>query len=153
MRTPEEKEKNRLYNIEYRKTHKEQCSAYGKKRYLENIEKIKEYRKSRSDLHKVYMKEYIKERKKEFPWEFHYKCARDRCLTKNGSHPHYEKNNIKMLMTVDDFRYLWVRDKAFEMKRPTIDRINSKDNYSLANCRFLEFFDNMARRVYDKRVC
>ncbi len=50
--------------------------------------------------------------------------------------------------------WLWIRDKAGKMKRPSIDRINSGGNYTLNNCRFIELSANIHRSLkerYDKR--
>lgn len=45
---------------------------------------------------------------------------------------------IKCLITADEIRRLWIRDKASKMERPTIDRINPKGHYKFSNCRFIE---------------
>lgn len=51
-------------------------------------------------------------------------------------------------MTVEDFKYLWFRDKAFEMKTPSIDRIDTKGDYIIENCRFIEFEINNNRQKF-----
>lgn len=48
-------------------------------------------------------------------------------------------------MTIEDFKYLWFRDKAFDMKEPSIDRVNTKGDYILTNCRFIELQENRWR--------
>ena len=46
---------------------------------------------------------------------------------------------------VNDLRYLWFRDKAYLMKRPSIDRRDSKGDYTLKNCGYLELSENIGR--------
>lgn len=48
-------------------------------------------------------------------------------------------------MTVEDFKFLWFRDRAYLMKKPSIDRINSNGHYELNNCRFIELIINQSR--------
>ncbi len=77
------------------------------------------------------------------PWYPSFNCAKSRCRDKvNGSYEDYGKKGIKFLMTVDDFKTLWFRDKAYMMKRPSIDRKNNKKNYVKENCQFIELIDN-----------
>src|SRR3990167_4910641 len=45
---------------------------------------------------------------------------------------------VKHKMKVIDFKYLWERDRADELKRPSIDRIDPKKGYVLENCRFID---------------
>jgi hypothetical protein len=44
---------------------------------------------------------------------------------------------------------LWFRDKAYLMRHPSIDRIDSNGNYELNNCQFIEMKRN---RVKDRRA-
>lgn len=45
---------------------------------------------------------------------------------------------VEHKMKVIDFKYLWERDRADELKRPSIDRIDPKKGYVLENCRFID---------------
>ena len=77
------------------------------------------------------------------PWMVSHRAAKARCNNPNHNRFRwYGAKGIKFLMTTDDFKFLWFRDRAHEMKSPTIDRIDSTGNYELSNCRFLERKDN-----------
>jgi len=51
---------------------------------------------------------------------------------------------------MDEIKELWFRDKAYEMKKPTIDRINSNEHYEYSNCRFIEKALNSSLAHYKK---
>ncbi len=87
----------------------------------------------------AYNTEWYKERFKKYPWEKTYKYIHKRC-TKKIKPKHYE--NILNEITKEELKILWFRDKAYDMKKPSIDRIDSKNNYTLDNCRYLELSEN-----------
>lgn len=80
-------------------------------------------------------------------WLVGFYLARYRC-SQAGS-PYFKKG-IKFLMTKDDFKYLWFRDKAFKMKKPSIDRIDSSGNYELKNCQYIEHSENASKAYRTK---
>jgi len=41
---------------------------------------------------------------------------------------------------------MWFRDKAYEMQKPTVDRIDDKQGYVFENCRFMEHGANLSKR-------
>lgn len=85
-------------------------------------------------------------RKIKKPWFVSFDKANQRCNNPKQKHyKYYGGRGIKFLMTLDDFEFLWFRDKAYEMKRPSIDRINNDGNYIFDNCRFLELSENSGR--------
>ena len=89
------------------------------------------------------MKEYSNNRNKKIfkdkPYLKNYKNAKRRCLDRNFSgYKYYGSRGIRFLMTKEDFKFLWFRDKAFLMKQPSIDRKNSNGDYILTNCQFIE---------------
>lgn len=84
---------------------------------------------------------------KNNPWRRSYDGAKSRCAP-NGA---YYKRGTKFSMSVEEFKYLWFRDKAALMKRPSIDRIDSNGDYILSNCRFIELEQNR-RRYWCKPV-
>lgn len=86
------------------------------------------------------------------PWMSHYQSARDRCNRKKNAHYHlYGGKGIKFLMTTKDFKFLWYRDKAYLMKQPSIDRINSKMSYTFDNCQFIEITLNRSKDVVGEK--
>jgi hypothetical protein len=91
-----------------------------------------------------YMKKNYRDRYNEkYPWMKSYSNAQQRCCNpKNTNYPKYGGKGIKFFMTSKDFEHLWKRDNAGLMKKPSIDRIDSKKDYTLENCRFIEFSEN-----------
>ncbi len=77
------------------------------------------------------------------PWMRGYDRARSRCVYKRSR---YNQRGIKFLMTKEDFRMLWYRDKAELMKQPSIDRKDTRGDYTVENCRYIEFLANCMRR-------
>jgi hypothetical protein len=73
------------------------------------------------------------------PWYIKWDTVRKRCSYKSGL---YAIKGIKNLLTCEDVKFLWFRDKAYLMKKPSIDRINTKGNYEIRNCRFIELSEN-----------
>lgn len=50
----------------------------------------------------------------------------------------YGGRGIKCLISSLELKELWFRDKAYEMKRPSIDRIDKNGHYTKENCRYIE---------------
>lgn len=109
----------------------------------------------RAEGRRLTRRERARLRKIKYPWEVKYDRARARCENpKTEMYYRYGGRGIKMVMTKEDFKFLWFRDKAFDMKNPSIDRINNNGNYELSNCRFIEMSLNvsLAKRVSIKRI-
>lgn len=69
---------------------------------------------------------------KKNPWARAYYSSKGRAKKLGREH----------LMKVADFKELWFRDNAFEMKSPSIDRIDPSKGYVKSNCRYLERSEN-----------
>jgi len=88
---------------------------------------------TKSDLKRIAQAKW----RKRFPWRHHYDNARLRC-SPNGSY--YGRCIFKM--TVEDFKELWFRDKAYNLIKPSIDRKKNELGYIKSNCRFIEHSEN-----------
>lgn len=84
------------------------------------------------------------------PWTKFYNYAWKRCNLKNSDNYYrYGGRGIKFLLTMNDIAYLWFRDKAYKMKQPSLDRIDSDGNYEFKNCQFLELRDNIRKQTWE----
>jgi len=94
----------------------------------------------------MYNKAACKRYQLKYPWINSYRSAKQRCRAKN--HPrskYYAGKGIKFLLTKEQVKKLWFRDKAYLMLHPSIDREESGGHYEFSNCRFLELRDNSIR--------
>jgi hypothetical protein len=81
------------------------------------------------------------------PWINSYTNARQRCMDKNcKDYPHYGGRGILFKITREQVKELWFRDKAYEMKKPSINREDNDGNYEFDNCEFIEMGKNSAER-------
>lgn len=68
-----------------------------------------------------------------------YASAKQRCTNPNNKdYKNYFGKNIKFNITYIEFKKLWIRDKAWLLKSPTIDRIDNDGDYTYDNCQFIE---------------
>ncbi len=85
-------------------------------------------------------KEYYKYYHKIKPWAKKLFSARNRCNNKNNSNYNiYGGKGIKCFLTLKEVEFLWERYKANNLIRPSLDRKDSNKDYTLANCRFIEY--------------
>ena len=78
-----------------------------------------------------------------FPWGKTLIYIKTRCNNpKASNYNQYGGRGIKYLITKEELKFLWFRDKAYLMKRTSIDRIDSYGNYTLSNCRYREWLEN-----------
>lgn len=120
------------YHQEWYQKNKIRKDKQNKEWRLKNLVQVKENSK----------RNYIKMLQKE-PWKQHYKASEQRCNNPNRTgYEHYGGKGIEFRMTLEDFKYLWFRDEAWELERPSIDRIDNDGHYELSNCRFIELVEN-----------
>jgi len=113
---------------------------------------MKKYHEEHKLDMKKYRKEHFKKYIKENPWMASYKAAKTRCNnSKATGYKNYGGRGIKCLITAEELKQLWLRDKAYEMEHPSIDRINNDGNYTYDNCQFIELSDNVKKMQKDRK--
>lgn len=124
------------------------CSNCNKEKSLEQFFKDK----TTKDKHTYCCKECMMERAKmnrikrhdKYPWERVLINIKSRCTNPNNKS--YKTYHVrKCLITIEEIKKLWFRDKAYNMKRPSIDRIDNDGHYEFKNCRFIEMEENRIR--------
>lgn len=81
------------------------------------------------------------------PWERWYSHIWNRC--NNPNHKNYslyggrKPNPVEMRITCRELKVIWFRDKAYNMEKPSIDRIDSNGHYEFSNCRAVELHENV----------
>lgn len=89
---------------------------------------------------------------KKYPWKKIYNLIHQRCTNiNNASYNRYGGRGIKCLITQDELKKLWFRDKAYNLKQPSIDRIDNDGHYQYDNCQFIEMRDNNIK-AQEKKV-
>mgnify|MGYP006263239825 CR=1 FL=1 len=74
------------------------------------------------------------------------KNIRERCsMPTVKSYNRYGGRGITSSLTLDDLEFLWNRDEAWKLQRPSIDRHDNDGNYTRENCRFIEMIVNATR--------
>jgi hypothetical protein len=98
--------------------------------------------------------------KERNPWARHVEYARRRCTDrKHRDFASYGAKGIKVFLTAAQAGVLWKRDKAGELKKPSLDRKESDKHYCVHNCRFIEHWlntqlpHNAALRALDSADC
>lgn len=62
------------------------------------------------------------------------RCNNPKCK----GYKYYGGKGVKDLLSLEDLIFLWKRDEAEDLEKPSIDRIDSSGNYEIKNCRFIE---------------
>ena len=103
-------------------------------------------------LNKQKIQSKAKNNHKKAPWIRILRSIKSRCENKNSQdYKTYGGRGIKCLITAEELKEIWFRDKAYLMDFPTIDKINNNGDYEFSNCQFLENVDNV-KKQHNKAV-
>lgn len=75
------------------------------------------------------------------PWKSVYQYIRTRCKQKS-SYSYKRYKHLPFEITTAQIKKLWFRDKAWKLKRPSIDRIVDEKGYVMDNLHFIELSEN-----------
>lgn len=81
------------------------------------------------------------------PWQKTLRGIRARC-SRPGS---YKDKGILCLITSEQLKKLWFRDKAELMSKASIHRKNAKLNYTIRNCEYIEYTLNCGITTWTKQ--
>ena len=99
------------------------------------------YQKNKQKIQKRQTKYY-----KNFPWKYTLINIKARCNNVNHIYfKYYGGRGIKCLITEEELKKLWIRDKAWLLKQPSIDRIDNNGNYTYTNCQYIERIKNSSQ--------
>lgn len=105
--------------------------------------KEKEYKHKHPEKILEWDRRYWAKLRKERPWMIWYFNVKSRCKNKCLN---YKKQGVKFYLTKEEMKTLWLRDKAYLLDSPSIDRIETTGNYTYDNCRFIELSVNLNRK-------
>ena len=118
---------------------KQDKAAYDKKYRERHREHLKSIRDRWRSLHPFHMK---------------LSMVRQRCNDpQKDSYKFYGGKGIRCFLTAKEIETLWDRDHAWKLKWPSLDRIDSSQNYTFENCRFIEISENVRRAHPMKTNC
>lgn len=123
------------------------------------------------DIRRLRRREYYEKKKQEFlearargakpkskdfheanPWLSSYACAKKRCECPSQiNYKFYGGRGIKFNLTLEEVKDLYLRDEAYNMKQPSLDREDPNKDYVYENCRFIELVENCSRANLGKK--
>ena len=125
-------------NVVYRENNPEVEKNY----YKQNKEKIIQNSKKNYDIYR-----------EECPWKLTLRQIKSRCNNPNNrDYKWYGGCGIKCLITEDELKELWFRDRAYELQIPSIDRIDNYGNYEFGNCEYIERIDNLIKSNFERKL-
>ena len=113
----------------------------------------KRWRENNAERAKMLGKQVADKFRLKYPWYDSWQGARQRCT--NPNHPSYERyggKGITFNLTKGDVAFLWQRDNASSMERPSIDRTDPSKGYTLDNCSFMEISANSRKVGFDNWI-
>lgn len=136
------KKTRREYYLAHRERELELMRKYQKEHKEEINKRYSKYQKANRPQFNEYMRKYFIKN----PWSRTYKRIKNR-IAYNESYA-----GLECTLRPVDLKEIWFRDKAADMSRPSIDRIDTYGGYTKENCRYIEFKENQSRQKR-RRTC
>jgi hypothetical protein len=122
----------------------------------------KEYDKKWREEHREYDKKYCEEHKdekkkndlkwkKNNPWSVTFQHIKVRCTNSNHKQFNEYKNRLGDI-TAEELKEIWIRDRAYEMDRPEIDRIDNDGVYTKSNLQYIEKTDHIIKTAQERKL-
>ena len=145
------KEKRKKQHKNWIENNRDKVNSIAKRYYDKNKKMI--LKKAKENIeYKKRQKVGNRRKRKEQPWLNHLYNARTRCNNPNNSdYKNYGGREIQCFLTNEDIKFLWFRDEAWKLNKPSIDREDNNWHYELSNCRFIEHIDNIKKSNLDRR--
>ena len=148
---PEQRERVKQRARQWQKDHPERVRTRSVAYYAANKPKMRERARGYYQINKDNYKSALAKFYTLKPWYRCYQSIVQRCEnTKCRGYRFYGGRGIECRVTQYDVQAAWFRDKAWLLKRPSIDRIDSDGHYEYDNIRFIELSENCRKGVYDK---
>jgi len=144
------KEEKAAYMRSWREKNKDRRRKYAREWKRKNTDRthahwLKWHAKNKTKDN-IQQRERYADRCKRMPWRNVFYIARARCNDPaNSSYRYYGGKGIRFMLTMEDIIFLWLRDGADTLEKPSIDRIDCDGHYELSNCQFIEMIDNIKR--------
>jgi hypothetical protein len=120
----------------YNNKHKKEKKVYSHNHYIKNKIRISKRIKKWNELDN-----------QNYPEKRILKNIINRCTNPKDSHYcYYGERGIRNFLTDKNIRFLMERDGYWDMKKPSIDRIDNDGDYTFDNCRFIELGKNVEER-------
>lgn len=84
------------------------------------------------------------------PWDKTLRSIKGR-ISRDSKYKSGIYQNMKCILTSEQLKILWFKNKAYLMKRPSIDRKNSNKHYTFSNCQYIELSENCKKTKIDRK--
>ena len=87
------------------------------------------------------------------PWDHAWKRINDRIHRSNLKFKRTGRKDcyfgIKNLISKNELKKIWFRDKGWVLSSPSLDRKNPRKDYTFKNCQFIEIIENIRKIRHD----
>lgn len=78
--------------------------------------------------------------------------VKSRCENKSWAARYYRDRGVQCRIDIYDLALIWIRDKAWLLEWPHLDRIDPDAHYEINNIRFIEGIENLKRARHGEEI-